>query len=156
MNVEYPPSKRLDKTRRQQPHVSGQTNKIHVTLAQSCNDLMLVLFSITPTTSNHDRFNSTHSREFQPARAGFVTYNDYYLSIRYATVTDRITERQHVRSATGDQDRNSLFQNVTSRLPLVTLPIRYDSTSSDSIASASLAAQTITIPTPILNVRYIS
>src|SRR6185369_12739331 len=100
MNVEYPPSKRLDKTRRQQPHVSGQTNKIHVTLAQSCNDLMLVLFSITPTTSNHDGFDSTLSRELQAARAGFVADNDCDFSIRYAAVANRITERQHVSSAT--------------------------------------------------------
>ena len=96
MNVEYPPSKRLDKTRRQQPHVPSETNKIHVTLAQSRDDLTLVLFTITPTTSNHDRFNSTLSRELHPARAGFVADHDCDVGVRYSPVTDRITERQHV------------------------------------------------------------
>ncbi len=96
MNIENLLSKRLDKTRRQQPHVSSETNKIHVTLAQSCDDLTLVLFSITPATSNHDGFDSTLSRELQPARVGFITDDDRDLSIGYASVANCITERSHV------------------------------------------------------------
>ncbi len=35
MNVEYPPPERLDETRRQEPHVSRQTNEIDLMLAQN-------------------------------------------------------------------------------------------------------------------------
>jgi len=96
MNVEYSPSKRLNKARRQQPHVTSETNKIHVALAQSCDDLVLVLFTIAPTTLDRNGFDATLSRELQPARAGFITDNDRDLSIGYSAVTNRITERQHV------------------------------------------------------------
>jgi hypothetical protein len=96
MNIQYPPAKRLDKTRRQQPHISSKTNKIHVVLAQGCDNLALVLFTITPATLDRNSFNSTLSGELQPTRAGFVTDHNRDLSVRYHTVANRITERQHV------------------------------------------------------------
>ena len=67
-----------------------------MTLAQSCDDLLFVLFTITPTTLDRSGVDATLSRELQSASARFITDHDYYLSIRYSSVANSVAERQHV------------------------------------------------------------
>ena len=62
MNIQYPPPERLDKARRQQPHVTGKTNKIHAIIFQDPNDLPLVLFTIAAFPFNYPRFQSAFIR----------------------------------------------------------------------------------------------
>src|SRR5689334_11042686 len=96
MNVQYPPPKRLNKTRRQQPHVSREANKIYLPLAQRRDDLALVFLAITPATLNRNRLDSPLSRQCQSRRGGLVADHDRDLSIRYCPIANGIAEREHV------------------------------------------------------------
>lgn len=96
VNIEYPTTERVNKTRRQQPHVSRETNKIHVAFAQRGNDLALMLFAISPTPGNHKCLNPTFSRQLQPACARLIAYYNCDLSIRYSAIANSIAEREHV------------------------------------------------------------
>src|SRR6185369_16892209 len=94
MNVEYPPAKRLDKTRRQQAHVSREANKIYLPPAQRRDDLALVLLTIAPTTLDCNRLDSPLSRQLQSRRGGLVADHDGDLSVRYSPIANGIAERQ--------------------------------------------------------------
>src|SRR4026209_288025 len=125
MDVDYPLREGLNEARRQQPHVARQTHKIDLMLAQHRHDLALVLFAFAPLALNYNRLQPAFASQLQTTRICFVADDDCDLGVWNNAVTNRITQRQHVRPTAGYQDRDSFIPGVrqiaTSRFPLTTV-----------------------------------
>ena len=109
MNVQDALRKFFHKIRRQQPHVSRETNEINISLAQSRDDQFVVSFALETFGRNDARFDSARTRSLDSLRSLPVAHDNRNFSVGNASRGNAFRQRLKIRTAPGKQDANVLF-----------------------------------------------
>src|SRR5690349_13973692 len=96
MNVEDAISKRFDKARRQQPHVTSKTNQVDSPFSRYLNKLSLMSLTPATLTLHRERFDTAGSSERETRGIRLVTDYDHDLGVRDLPGANRIVKREHV------------------------------------------------------------
>ena len=96
MNVENAPAISFDKERREQAHVTCETDKINCALTKHPDDVTLVLFARAFASFDDECFQTALRREGQPRRPAPVADNKGDCCAGDAPVMHGVGERQHV------------------------------------------------------------
>src|SRR5213080_1937202 len=107
MNVENTAAVCVDESARENAHVTRETNQIDLTSPQSLHDFLIVLFACAPATLNYERFNPAPFCFFQTGGVCLIADDNRNLRIRNSTSINRIGQRHHVRTPTGDKNAKS-------------------------------------------------
>jgi hypothetical protein len=116
MNVQDALRKRFHKILRQQSHVACEANDINLLVAERGKDTVLMLVSCESPAGNDLGFEITQARRFDTGCVRLVAYDNGDFRIRNYAFLYRICERNHVRSATGDENGDPFHRNCGLRI----------------------------------------
>ena len=116
MNVEDAATIRVDEFRRQDAHIPRETNQIDLSRRQRRYYFTIVFCARSSPTFDHQRFNSTFSGSFKTDRGRLITDHDRHFGVGNCLVLHSIRQRNHVRTATRDQDSDALWGRIVGHL----------------------------------------
>jgi hypothetical protein len=96
VNVEDAPRESVDKARRQQTHISSETDQINASLAKGFDYFTLVFLALATFTLNRECLNPTLARECKTRSVSLVTNHHDNLSVWDLSRANRIVKREHV------------------------------------------------------------
>ena len=119
MDIQDALRKRLEDRLADEPHVAGKADQIDLS-SRKCGDYLAVVF-LAPSraTFNDERFNSTFSCALQTSSVAPIADHDCDFSIGNRAQTYSIRQRNHVRTATGDQNSDALCRRTVGHLLFV-------------------------------------
>src|SRR2546425_9244727 len=107
MNVENATAVCVDERARENAHVTRETNQIDIASPQHIRDFVIVFFACAPATLNNKRFNPSLFCFGETGSIRLIADDNRNLRIRNSTSMNRIGQRHHVRTATGDKNAKS-------------------------------------------------
>ena len=125
MDVENAVFKCVDEVWRQDAHVPGEADQIDALGAEDRNDLAIVFFTFASAAWDNECFYSALVCDSEAFGVGLVADYESNLCVGYGAVLNRIGERDHVRPAAGDENRDPFSHHSieTVWLPSTTSPI---------------------------------
>jgi len=104
MNVEDATAIGVNEFRGQHAHITGQANQINLSTPERRYYFTIVFGTRARATLNHERFNSTFPGTFKTGSGALIADHDCDLSIGNCSLTHGVRQRNHVRTAAGNEN----------------------------------------------------
>src|SRR5437868_2279921 len=114
MDIENSPRKLLYEPRRQQTHVSGETDHFHSVIFQGRDDFAIMLLARLALRWNDESFQPALPGGRNPWRICLVRDDDSDSRVRNAGRVNTIGDRHKIRAAPGEKNAQRIHFRATS------------------------------------------